>query len=404
MNVNDLRIVAPDRNKDMEAICDLVAKVFRIGENYYAGRNEMREELTVKSHYDWSASRVGFIGDKMVSHYAVWDYQMRIGGAKVRVGGIGIVATHGEYRKMGIMKRTSLSSIQAMREAGYDMTMLFGLHNFYDKYGYVRAWSWDKTTVRLAELQAEKSGYALRKFNLAENDEAAKLYNRYHRGMTGTAVRPTWRGKHGRWNKAYKWTDEQGRMRGYVYFEPIEREHTMHCHEVVGDVDEAMGVIVKLMKKFNCDRVQFRTLPYCHPVMVRVRRGTCDREISYARAGSAMIRMINLVSALKKMSGELSKRLKGSAYADWCGKLTIADKWDRATLMIDRGNVSVTKCEGASKHAIIGKEKVVQLLIGTAEPWETVAGDSIRLTGDGKMLIDVLFPQQYPTLSTWDHY
>ena len=58
----------------------------------------------------------------------------------------------------------------------------------------------------------------------------------------------------------------------------------------------------------------------------------------------------------------------------------------------------------ATRHAIRGGEEIVQLLIGTDEPGETIESAGIRLTGDAKMLAQVLFPNRRPGLRPWDRY
>ena len=70
-DVSQLEIVAPDKRKHGERIYDLLAKVFsEMG--YYRTRDLFRGYYLNNSHYDWSVSRIGMIGDRVVSHYGVW--------------------------------------------------------------------------------------------------------------------------------------------------------------------------------------------------------------------------------------------------------------------------------------------------------------------------------------------
>jgi hypothetical protein len=90
-----LEIVAPDPKRHLEPLLDMYGKVFSDFINYYDAVRAGRERYIGNSHYHWGVSRVGLVGGRVVTHYGVWDYQMRIGSARVRMGGVGGVATAG---------------------------------------------------------------------------------------------------------------------------------------------------------------------------------------------------------------------------------------------------------------------------------------------------------------------
>ncbi len=111
-----LTIAAPDRRRDADAVVDLVSKTFsNEGGGYYSVREACRRMYLLHSHYDWECSRIGLLGDRVITHYGVWKYLMRIGAARVQVGGIGAVATDPEFRRRGYMGRTLQSALDAMR-------------------------------------------------------------------------------------------------------------------------------------------------------------------------------------------------------------------------------------------------------------------------------------------------
>ena len=152
----EMSIIAPDRSTHANAILDLTSKVFSGWIDYFKFRDRWKNRICY-GHYDWNCSRIGIIDGQIVTHFGVWDYEMRIGAARVRTGGIGVVATHADFRKKGLMVSTTKSSIEAMRDTGYDMTMLFGIDDYYDRYGYVRAWSDESYIVRTEDLPKAKS-------------------------------------------------------------------------------------------------------------------------------------------------------------------------------------------------------------------------------------------------------
>ncbi len=402
MRAEELRVIAPDRDRHSEAIYDLTAKVFP-DFGYYETVKACRETYFGNSHYDWQVSRIGLLGERVVTHYGVWDYQMRIGMARVRAGGIGAVATDGDHRKRGLMDRTAQTAFEAMRAAGYDLSVLFGIDGFYDRYGYVRAWSDFSFLIRAGDLPREKPAAPVRRFrpDLRRADLIA-LYNAHHATATGTAVRPTYR-------RMYPWTQvpegygwsEGGRLAGYVL---LNRDGgRLKCLECCGDTEQALRVLGVVARKWQCDQMQFETIPYQSDLAKRLRRGNCRIETRYRRCGGTMVRMLNLPAALTKMSDELSRRLQSSPLASWRGDLLLADSCEQAMLRVGKGQVKVIAPD-ETKHAIKGGDAVVQLLLGTDEPGEVIEAGGMQLRGEAGRLADVLFPAQWPQLSQMDRY
>ena len=402
MRTDELRVIAPDQRRHGEAIYDLTAKVFP-DFGYYETVKACRETYFGNSHYDWQVSRIGLIGEQVVTHYGVWNYQMRLGTARVRVGGIGGVATDGDYRKRGLMDRTAQAAFDAMRAAGYDLSLLFGIDGFYDRYGYVRAWSDLSFLIRACDLPREKPDAPVRRFrsNLRRADLTA-LYNAHHATATGTAVRPTYR-------RMYPWTQgpegygwsEGGRLAGYVL---LTRDGgRLKCLECCGDTEQALRVLGLVARKWQCDQVQFETIPYLSELATRLRRGNCRIETRYRRCGGMMVRMLNLPSALRKMSEELSRRLASSPLAAWRGDLLLADSREQAMLRVGKGQVKAVP-PGETEHVIRGGDEVVQLLLGTDEPGEVIEAGRMKLSGEAGRLSEVLFPAQWPQLSQLDRY
>ena len=401
-------VVAPDPKSHCDGMADLIAKAFRDGPNFWRQRDACRRYILREPFYDLEATRIGVIDGRIVTHWGVFGYAMRIGLARIRVGGGGGVVTHGEFRKRGLMARTGCASIEAMRELGYDMTILFGLRNFYHRFGYVDAWAEASWTVKVAELPTDRPTAKLRRFAPHHRDDIAEIYNREHSTFTGTAVRPTYlhRSSPDDW-RGYLWTDGRGRTAGYVVLQ--SRGKGIECIESSGDVEEALRVLGMLARRGRYEQVRFASLPYGHPLCRSLRRGNSHAEFNYSRDGGAMIRTLNLRAMLRKMTGELSRRLKGSPLSGWRGGLLIADPREKVKLAIDRSRVRVCAAGRSSdtrpaRHTVRGGEEIAQLLIGTDEPGEIVEAANIKLAGDARKLVNVLFPNQHPILSVRDRY
>ena len=398
-----LEIIAPDKDKHADEIIDLCAKVFSGPVDYFRMLRGVGHHFLEQS-YDWRVSRVGLLDGRIITHWGVVGYTMRIGGARVRVGGVTCVATHAEHRRQRLMPPTGRASIDAMRAAGYDMTVLFGIDNYYDRYGYVNAWPDEQYTIRRCDLRAPGPALAVRKFQRRYLDKLTTLANRHYGRCTGTAVRTTFPEPHGDakldWERLM-WLDAKGRPAGYVVLDPNREQLT--CHEHAGDPDDVLRVLAQRARKTEQREIRFLTLHDATPLAAKLRRMNCRVEANYRRCGGAMISTLNLRSTLTKIAPELSRRLKRSPLDGWRGPLLIADARERLTLVINRGNVRIAP-PTRTKHAIRGGAAIARLLLGSDEPDEVIDGGGIRTTGDARTLARVLFPNERPNLCSLDRY
>lgn len=396
-------VISPDPRRHIDGIVDLLAKVFGSPGGYYEFVRQWRSNLlNNRLPYDWGAGAIGLIDGQVATHWGVMGYDMRIGRARVRVAGIGRVTTHGEHRRRGLMAKTATTCISRLADRGYDMSILFGIQDFYHRFGYVRAWSDTDWTVAAHDLPAEKPDANVLKFAPRYREDLDSLYNRAHANLAGTAVRPMFKIKRvRRGNLGYLWQDRRGRTAGYIIATHSPGE--LECSEFAGRTEQVLRVLGMLCRKLHCGKLRFHALHYDSDLCRRLRRGTCQSETHYVRRAGAMVRTVNLVATLQKMRRELSRRLKDSHLSAWRGRLLIADKRQKATLKISRSNVALVGTAGCS-NAIRGGDEIAQLLIGTHDPMETARAAGIKLTGDAGSLLQVLFPAQHPTLGVRDRF
>ena len=401
MDPRELVLIRPDPRRHKEAVIDLTGKTF--GYPYWNWIAHCRGSYFDYAPYDWSASTIGLLGGRVVTHWGVWGFGMRIGRAVVQVAGIGAVSTHGDLRRRGLMERTAVAGIEAMRAAGYDLSLLFGIRDFYDRFGYVRAWASPVYVVPVGDLPTGPLGGRLRAIRPRHRDDLAALYNRTHAGLTGTAVRPTYLRRDRDW-QGHLWTDASGVPAGYLFTR--NDRGFFGVHDCAGEADGLLRAAARIARREGHREVRFLGLHYDSELARRLRRGTCRLEQEYNRSGGPMVRTVNLASSLEKLTGELSARLRGSPLADWCGRLLIRDSRERVMLDIRRSTVRLGRPGKTSpaRHALRGGDEVTQLLIGADDPQETAAAFGLRPTGRARDLLPVLFPNQHPLLSLWDGF
>ena len=403
MKKDSLHVITPDPVKHRDEMLDMTSKVFSRGMGYFGAYAWSRNAYIYNSHYDWNSSCIGLLDGRIVTHFGIWNTTMRIGKARVKVGGVGLVATHADFRKRGLMAQTIRPCLEGLLRNGYDLSLLFGIAGYYDRFGFVPAWNAVEYTIESHRLPKDKPRHRLTRFAPRHRDDLAKLYNRENATRTGTAVRPTF--LRNQWPQkwfGYLWKDARGKTAGYVVLS--REDEDLQVIDCAGDDRETLAVLSRLVHRLQAKNLVLGGLHYHNPLRKRITRQSYSwARTRYFSGGGPMVLTVNLTSALTKMAGELSGRLKRSHLSGWKGTLLVADAREKVSLVIDRSRVSAA-APVRSKHSIRGSDRLAQLIIGGEDPGEIIEVGKMKLTGQARELVEVLFPHQHPSLDIWDRY
>jgi hypothetical protein len=384
-----------DREKHLLSIAQIVADQYAGGGHV----DEIARQYIGGCHYDFDATRLVWEGDALVHQWGVWGYPMRVESVRLKTAGIGAVTTREAHRKRGLMHAAATESFQAMRDLGYDVSVLRGRH--YVKYGYARAWNYVTYRLTRDEVAAPGSPKPYQPLGPAHMDEIVALYNASHENFSGAAVRPTYRmltdGEMG----AYGWFAD-GKLTGYVRAVPTDDKKSLQCLEAAGDAEQGLAVLSDLFKQVEYESLTFFTLHHDHPMLGRLRKGAVIVENKYFDVSGWRVRLVNLVSTLEKLRPLFEARLQNSRFENWRGDLTLDSGGQKATLRIERGIVQVAD-KASGGHTLAGGA-LTRLLIGSDEPLEVIRQEGIRCEGQAFELAQALFPNLHPVMSHWDEY
>lgn len=397
----ELQVSAPNRENDVPKLIDLLCKTYSAGLGYWPAERASRNGYLLNSNYDWKASRIGKVGSEIVTHFGIWNFQVRVGRARVRVAGIGAVATHDYYRKKGLLWQTANASLTALSDSDYDISLLFGIPNFYEKFGYRRAWTWLNATIEISQISAKPVPGRLERSRSPVREDLAALYNRENASLTGTAVRPTFQlGNPFVQSEVYVWKPDR-QPNGFVFVCPTG--NTLDVRSWAGQPETILSVVKRLAVARGVSTVQFQWIHYKSKLSQFLRRQNCTLKSDYRNSGGPMVRMVSLPRFVTRLRTELEDRLRGSHLSAWHGDLLIDNSSEAVTLRIDQGNIELLPA-ASCQNSISGEEAIVQLMFGTDEPNETIDAGGIRLRGEAKALVPVLFPNEHPALSFWDRF
>lgn len=200
------------RAEDRPAVLDLLEHAFRL-----------RELFERYMDFDPAFAHRDFLlavdGDRPVACVQVFAKTIRLREGEARLGGIGSVATHADYRGRGLSSELLVATIERMRARGMALSLLFAgpAQPLYARHGWRRI---PLPLIRLRAPAAARPTPAGRLFQPDDLPRVRALYDDYSGHLAGTTVRDEryWRGQlrtAGTPEEDFRVAERRGRIAAY---------------------------------------------------------------------------------------------------------------------------------------------------------------------------------------------
>ena len=340
-----------------------------------------------------------------VSRLWLIEYQMRFGSAKLKMGGIAGVGTNEEHRNKGYSRRVMEDSTAFMTENGFDVAMLFGIPNFYPKFGYATVIPETWIYLETEETQAAVPTYRIRKFEKDDVPKILSLYAANNAERTGTPLRDKTRWKEFKMGSGfgvdadpYVVLDEGDEVIGYFVCDDTEE----NC--ILSDIGFQDSTIFETVVRFLADRAkrikaaQIQChIPADHPFTIFCRRYGCRTNTNNLKNSGGMMRIINQSSTLKRITSELEKRLRCAAnLSQWNGNILISTDLGQDCLEIDQGNIAHTSSSANAFHLEMSQDKLIQLMMGRRSIKDLAVEPDVSAAREMIPILETLFPIDHP--------
>jgi predicted acetyltransferase len=327
---------------------------------------------------------------------------MRIGTVSVRMAGIGGVYTERQHRMKGYMRHLYADTVTYMTSEGYDVSMLFGIPNFYTKFGYAASLATYQFTVHTRD--AEAAGPAKRSprpVTKADMPAIVRLYNEKNATRTCSIVRSAeafTEFEHGSdWGirtEPWLWEDNEGGLLAYAV---TDRTPTAVIVCELGARDDRMfpeilsDMVQRAIKK-RCERITF-FLPPDHPFAEYAQRHGTEWTIGYPRYSDGMMRILNQDTLFEKLVPELGRR--AAAQGIKAGNISLVTELGKTALVVRDSAVGVQPEAVPGSRLELPQHALVQLVVGYRSVRDVLNSAETELTsGDkGLELLDALFPR-----------
>jgi hypothetical protein len=383
------------------------------------------------------------IDGRSVSRLWVVHITLRIGQAKVRMEGIAGVGTEQEFRRRGYSRRVLEATVERMRAGDAPLSMLYGIRDFYPKFGYATAGP--EHMITLTDLARDTSlpeGWHAAPLGASDLQSVYALYDRNIATGVGPAVRsPGGRG----WSQLEKVVGGQGPDACRVVKNPAgnvaayawqgtghwavdnrqrDRQDSLVLGEVMADGPAAADSVLAVCRAWAAEEAARRgepieklvlLLPPEGPVAAAAMRQAALFERRFSRCGGSMARVLHVARLLEALKPELMARLQAARYP-FSGRLLFQTDLGDAALVATPDGMSVEylttrpgspdRTAGTSQRLVVHlpQTTLAQLVLGAYPPDDLLARLEHPPDEAPRQLLGVLFPLRHPHMYPADRY
>ena len=405
-----LEIRGPRTRAEVEAVADLYGKGFGDYPHLYSSYVDRLSRRLPREQ--WHLSRTMWMPDGTpIAHVRVCHRVMRLGAAMVRVGGIGDVCTHPSHLKRGLMRHLFTHVVEFMGQEDYDLSILWGIGNFYDKFGYIVALTDGTLQCRRRQVARTKGPYRGRRGKLADAKAVRRLFEADLATRDGGMERPDdhWLRRNLCGKAIRVLADPKGRPR--AYYEASPDGDALVLHEVSlgrrpGEpaIRSVVADMVRVAKTHEKPNLRF-ALPPTHPIGQFLRADGCEIRRTIGHRGGAMARITNLQTLCTRMAPEWNRLLAASPAATHTGRLRLKTDMGTIDLAIADATVTPSPPRGRAAATIAAdQDKLTRLLLGFHTPETSLFLGETRITKPALPLAQTLFPPRDLLIFGADHF
>ncbi|MGB9877950.1 MAG: GNAT family N-acetyltransferase [bacterium] len=351
---------------------------------------------------DKAAKIALFLDGEEVSHLWVIDYEMRIGSAVMKMGGIAGVWTDEKHRLKGYASKVMEASIKYMKEEGYDVSLLFGIPNFYHRFGFATVLPRYRAELEVDKLPSSSGNFELRSYEERFKEAVLEIYSENNKVRTGTLLRsPTkWEGfSHGNeWSsKALPYVLLDGEeVIAYLVFDSVEpMVIELGYKKPRIDVFQALLCQIRRFAEERNSPVIRLILPPDFTFTEFCQRYDLRLNIEFPENRDGMGRVINIITFLYKLQDVFRSRI---GFNKREGILIIETDIGEVPFDIKKDTVFFMPFLPPSGWKLkLPQAKLIQLAMGYRSIDELLLDGDVSLEGEEALpILRKLFPKQFP--------
>jgi hypothetical protein len=372
------------------------------------------------------------LGDEVVSSLILIPLVIAVGCARLRVDGIGGVETKEAHRRKGYSRRVLEATVQHMRSGTAAVSLLYGIPDFYPKFGFATAGPEYALQLRdLSRAAPLPAGWSVRPCLPQDVPAVQQAYERYTAHAVGAVRRETGGQVWSRLEAVAAGTDPaetdacrvvispEGRLDGYIWrgrhFWPVTSDferaypHSLVLGEVIANSTGAADAALAACRAWGAQALRptgepvqdvVLSLPPDGPIYAAALRQAVRFTASSWPDENFMARTLDTARLLRAMQPELTARWRALREPP-TGRLVL--ETEVGTALLEAGPSGVLVEESApvppeTARMRLPQTELTRLALGALPPGDVL--DRLNPPPDGwsRAFIEALFPPRHPYL------
>lgn len=411
--MSNLVLKAVANNDEYQLANDLMAKVHT--GNYYKNLSLLQALGNGYPGYSREHTRIAYYNGVLAGALRVTTDTIRLGEARLKTGGFGWVATHPDFRHKGVARELMVDTQHYLKQHAYHVSMLFGIPNFYHRFGFATTLADYSTHIQVAELIGGDNpaltpdvfkGYKVRPCKPGDIPVIQKIHNANDIDSACSLIRMRmhYTRRWVRWEGTQVLSNKAGKVLGFYHPEEFQGKWRIRD---IGTIDQsASAAMLWHLAQWahdHCLSVLKVVAPPSHPFIQFIAKFESVHETINRRDSEGMMAIVNLGETLESMIPEWENQMLSSALLRERISLTLVV--ERSSYRI-RNNLGVLDiCPGVAENKFsVSSQELLQLLTGYRH-FEDVVGEKRRmLSPKARQFLAVLFPKRTPFVWPFDRF
>jgi len=393
--------------------------------------------IRISAEDDGNTTVALVLHEQVVSFLTIIPLTIAVGQARVQVAGIGGVETLEQHRKKGYSRRVLEASVLHMRRGPAALSMLYGIPDFYPKFGFATAGPEYALQVRSLSPGAPlPEGWTQRRGRPEDGTAIHRLYEQYTSHAVGAVQRPAegavWsrldttlaRTEAGEADECRVVVRPGGGVEGYAWrgshFWPVNNDFTdqfpqsLVIGEVIANSAPAADAVLAACSIWGASATTAKaepvkdvvlSFPPQGPLYAASLRRDARLTTSSWPSENFMARTLDVYRLLKALAPELSARRRSLPSAP-AATLCLETEIGAANLVITAEDIHFA-ADGGHEHGPTSRLRLPQtelmrLSLGAMPPDDVLNRLASPPDDRTRTLIEALFPQQHPYLHLAD--
>ena len=400
---SELEIRAPRNTDETHFAHDLMAKAHG---SYYQSLRRV-QALTGYPNHRPEFLRLAFWNAELAGALRVTSDTIRIGEARLHMGGLGWVSTAEAHRHKGIARELIADTMHFLRARNYHVAMLFGIPNFYHRFGFTTTLGQYATEVQtVAAVTAPAGDVRIRQIKPGDIPILQRLHNAADASASCSLIRiaPHITLRWEQWRDARVLCDPKGKV--LAYFCPRRTADGLMIDEA-GLADRALcgpllHACAQLATEEFAERIRFHAPPE-HPLIQFLHQYRSRHETQIVRDEGGMMAFLNLGETLESMLPEWEQQVQNSAIRALRVETTLVIGRTPFRIRANKGALDIATAVGPNKCGL-SEEELMQLLTGHRYLEDVLAQRRRILSPEARLLLAALFPKRSPYVWLLDRF